>query len=196
MNPGTLSNEAQRVDPSLSEGFQLVVARVRQALAKVGESLDSALKADPYHGAIEFGVRALRSVVGAAEKAGKPIPFEVMLAAGVQVVKDLASIANEKGYLDDSEIETFLKEVLQQAMQQFIQLDADEGKMSPEQANAVGSKIAEAQGAMGSGGAADDEAGEAPQEEAAESPDEEAAEVAQEPDEMGKRRGVLAGGAR
>lgn len=128
---------AEGLDPRLLELVQLVVARTREALVASAGELDTALKADPVQAGVEFGVRALRAVVGAAEEAGKPLSFEVVINAGIVVIQDIASIAVEKGYLADGEIETFLKEVFQQSIAAYARMDMDEGKLTKEQMAAV-----------------------------------------------------------
>jgi hypothetical protein len=128
--PPDAGAQGGQLDPKVVELFNLVVARTMQALTKVAPGLDAALKADPVQGAVKFGVQALRTVVMAAQKAGKSIPFEVVLNAGMQVIKEIAGIANDKGYLPDNQIETFLKEVLQQSIAQYAQLDAKDGVLS------------------------------------------------------------------
>ena len=128
---------AAAVDPRLLELVQLVVARTRDALAASASELDTALKADPVQAAIEFGVRALRGVASAAEEAGKPLSFEVVINAGVVVIQDIASIAVEKGYLQEAGIETFLKEVFQQSVAAYARLDMDDGKIGQEDMAAI-----------------------------------------------------------
>jgi hypothetical protein len=119
------------------ELFDLLVGRSLGALAQDAQGLDAALKSDPITGAVEYGTRALREVAGAAEDAGKPVPFEVLLGAGQQVIKEIAAIANEKGYVADEELETFLKEVFQQSIAKYAQLDVKEGKMRKQDLGAL-----------------------------------------------------------
>lgn len=114
----------------MQELFALVSSRVTDALAAAAEGLDTAMKADPYQAAVEFGTDAVREVANAAEEAGKQLPFEVLFAAGLQAIKDIAGIAVEKGYLAEDEIEVFLKEVLQQSIQRYTRSDMDDGKLS------------------------------------------------------------------
>lgn len=118
---------AKAPDERTKELFNLVVSRVREALARQGRDLDVGLKADPVGAAVQFGTLAVRSVVQAAQQAGKALPVEIIIAAGMQTVKDLAEIANDKGYLPDDGIETFMKEVFQQSIQQYAQADKEEG---------------------------------------------------------------------
>lgn len=119
-------------DPRQVELFNVVTGRTMEALAQDPDGLDVALKADPVAGAVEYGVKALWTVADAADKAGKPIPFEVMVASGMQVIKVLGGIANEKGYLADEDLEGFLVQAFQKAIGKYAQLDAQAGKMKPQ----------------------------------------------------------------
>lgn len=118
--------------PEHREAFSLVVGRTMEALAQDPRGLDAALKADPVAGAVQFGTSALWTVVDAADQAGRPMPFEVIVAAGIQTIKALGAIANEKGYLPDESIEGFLVQAYQQAIGKFAKLDADAGKLTDE----------------------------------------------------------------
>ncbi|MBI5270698.1 MAG: hypothetical protein HY856_13585 [Burkholderiales bacterium] len=144
-------------DPRAIELTQLVVARTLDALSKVGKELDTAMRADPIAAAVQFGTTSLRTVVMAAMRARRNIPFEVVMAAGMEVIKHLASIANEKGYLPDEQIETFLKEVLQQSMAQYAKLDMQDGMLKPGEVDAMSQKLglgkpAQPKGALARGG--------------------------------------------
>jgi len=124
-------------DPRVKDLFNLLVARTMDALTKVAPQLDSSLKADPVQAAVQFGTRALRSVVMAAMRAGKNIPFEIVVNAGMQVIKELAGIANDKGYLPDEQIATFLKEVFQQSLAQYTKLDMADGMLNQSEVQAI-----------------------------------------------------------
>lgn len=113
------------------ELFDLVVGRTLDALSKVGQDLDTAMKADPIRATVEFGTSALRTVAMGADDAGKPISFDIMIQAGMQVIKELGGIANDKGYLPDEGIETFLKEAFQQSLSKYTKMDADDGMIDP-----------------------------------------------------------------
>jgi hypothetical protein len=114
------------------ELFDLVVGRTMKALSTNAQDLDTALKADPIQAAVEFGTSALRTVAQGAGDAGKPISFDILAQAGMQVIKELAGIANDKGYLPDEEIETFLKEAFQQSLSKYTKMDADDGTLKKE----------------------------------------------------------------
>lgn len=136
------------VDPKLLEAFGVIVARVRQALAKVAPDLDSALKAQPVTAAVNFGVAALRQVVAAAEQAGVQLPPEAVLAAGMQMLKDLAEIALQKGYIREAELQPFLKEGFQQAIARYTQLDAKEGRISQQDMGAIQQSMGSPRGVL------------------------------------------------
>lgn len=134
------------------ELFDLVVGRTLGALAKNGDDLDKAMQADPIKATVEFGTSALRTVAMGANDAGKPISFEILIQAGMQVIKELAGIANDKGYLPDEGIETFLKEAFQQSLSKYTKMDADEGMIDPkdlEKAKAFANPGQEAQAKAG-----------------------------------------------
>lgn len=114
------------------ELFDLVVGRTMKALAQSADDLDRAMKADPIEAAVQFGTSALRTVAQGAGDAGQEISFDILAQAGMQVIKELAGIANEKGYLPDEEIETFLKEAFQQSLSQYTKMDAADGTLKKE----------------------------------------------------------------
>lgn len=125
------------IDPRMLDLAQLVASRALDALAKVGGEFRSALKADPVQASVEFGTHALRQVAQAATEAGKPLPFEVVMAAGMMVIKEMAAIAVEAGLLPEEQIETFLKEVLQQSIATYARLDRQDGLINDEHASAL-----------------------------------------------------------
>jgi hypothetical protein len=129
---GEDTGEGQQYDPKMVELMNLVTARALDALAKSGRDLDLALKADPVRAAVQLGTSTLRTVAMSAEDAGKPLPFEVLMAAGINVIKELGAIANEKGYLPDDGIETYLKEAFQQSLVKYAQMDMTDGKIDAE----------------------------------------------------------------
>jgi hypothetical protein len=133
--------QAAKVDPKLVALVELVASRTMQALAQVGPDLDAALKADPVDAAVKFGTQALRQVVMAAMQAGKELPFDAIVNAGMVVIKELAAIANDKGYLPDEQIETFLKEVFQQSLAEYTRLDMKDGMLTQGDMQAMQEKM-------------------------------------------------------
>mgnify|MGYP000405538675 CR=1 FL=1 len=111
--------------------FDLVVGRALDALSRDGPGLDAALRADPVKATVAYGTQALRTVAQAAQDAGKPIPFDVLVQCGMQVVKELGAVANDKGYLPDEQIPVFLKEAFQQSISKWAQADVQDGALDP-----------------------------------------------------------------
>ncbi len=129
---GEDAEEPEANSPQDKELFDLVVARTLEALTSNAQDLDTALKADPIQATVMMGTSALRTVAKAADDAGKPIKFEVLIQAGMQVIKELGGIANEKGYLPDDQIDVFLKESFQQSLSQYAKMDIEDGDLAPE----------------------------------------------------------------
>jgi len=120
-------------DPAMMELFSTTVDYTRQMLAEGAEEVLAAMRVDPVAAAVKFGVRALRTVVQSAEEAGSPLPPEVVLAAGVQTIKDLGAVAEANDLLSEDQDDVFIKEAMQQAIAEFAQLDSDEGLIGEEE---------------------------------------------------------------
>lgn len=129
------------IDPQMLEAAQLMVARCRTALANDAEGVDAAMQADPIQAAVVNGVRVVRGMAKAADKAGRSMPFDVLMATGMQIIKDLAGIALEKGYLAEEDLPTFLKEVTQQSLRQYIAADLEDGTMTDDEFESVQAKL-------------------------------------------------------
>lgn len=132
-------------DPRTRELVDLTVSRVLEVLTSQSRELMAAMQGDPVRAAVEFGTTAVREVAEAAERAQGPLPPEVLLITGVEVAKYIADVANQKGILPDAQIETFLKEVFQQSMTKYLDLDMKAGRVPPEQ-------MQQMQQVLGSGG--------------------------------------------
>lgn len=146
---GALAQAGGRPDAAKQGLFETTLAHVMQALTSNSQALDQALQRDPIAAAVNMGTSAVRSVAqGASQATGKDIPFDVILAVGVTLIKKLADIANQKGYLPDEQIETFLKEAFQQSIHKWMGLDERDGKMSAGQVSQVQRKLGGASGAM------------------------------------------------
>lgn len=136
-------------DPGKQGLFETTLAHVLDVVTQNAEVLDKALQQDPIAATVNIGTSAVRSVIeGATQATGKQIPFDVVLAVGVTLIKKLADIANQKGYLPDEQIETFLKEAFQQSIHKWMGLDEKGGKMTAGQVNQVQRKLGGASGAM------------------------------------------------
>ncbi len=114
------------------ELFELAVGRTLEALAQDPDGLDSALKADPVSGAVNYGTKALHVIAESAEEAGSPLPLEVLIGAGMQVIKVIGGIAEQKGYLAEEAMETYLKEAFQRSLAKWTQMDMQAGKIDRE----------------------------------------------------------------
>lgn len=135
------------------ELFDLVVGRTMKALSQSAQDLDAALKADPVQATVKFATAALRTVAQGAGDAGKPISFDILAQAGMQVIKEIAGIANEKGYLPDEGIETFLKEAFQQSLSEYTKMDAADGTLKKEDLDKVKGLAAPQEEAQAAGSA-------------------------------------------
>jgi hypothetical protein len=140
-------------DPQAQQLFQLAVSRVLEALGKDGRGLDAAMKADPIRASVQYGTAAVRTVAQSAQDAGKPIPFDILIQVGMQTVKELAAVALQKSYIQESQVEVFLKEVFQQSLAKYAQSDIQDGSITPQMAQQVSQKLGTA-GAAAMGGAA------------------------------------------
>lgn len=138
--------QGEGVNPQEVEAVQLVAGRAMQALQSSAGELDSAMKADPIRATAELGTTALRKVVQAASSAGKEIPFNIVLMAGIVLIKGMAQIAVEKGYLQEGEIEVFLKEAFQQSVSAYARMDAGDGLIGQDQAGQLQQAAGQMQG--------------------------------------------------
>jgi hypothetical protein len=162
---------AKPASPQMQAQFDLLLGRCRQIMEKAAQEWISAIQKSPVDGAVTLGTTTLRHMVMASTQAGQPVDPTVLLNVGVQLVKDVAAIANAAGVVPDAQLPQYLQQVMQQSMAQYLQMDAKEGLLSP-QDKALGSDIVS-------------EGKEDPAEEASETPQQEEAEDAQEPPEPG-----------
>ena len=162
----------KQASPEQQEQFDLLVGRARQLMAKDADTWLRALKLSPVTAAVKMGTQILRSLAQSSEKAGFPVDPAVLMHAGVTLVKDIAGIANDHDIVPDAELETYLQQVMQESIAEYMRLDADEGLM-PEQGE---------QSLPGDPATPDDTT----EHEGAESPALEKREVAAEPPETGE----------
>lgn len=132
--------DASPGDPKLQQLYELTMARVLEVLTAQKRELLAAMQGDPVAAAVKFGTEAVRQVSDAAERARGPLPWQVVIATGVQTVKYLAQIASDRGLLPDERIEAFLKEVFQRSVGEFASADAKAGKGQPPDGGAVASR--------------------------------------------------------
>ena len=134
MAPGQTEQGAkQPASPEQQAQFDMLLGRARQIMGETAEEWMQALKLDPVATAVKFGTQTLRHLAQQSEQAGQPVDPAVLIHAGIQLVKDVAGIANEAGVVPDEKLEGFLQDVMQQSIAEYLRMDADEGLISPEQ---------------------------------------------------------------
>ena len=134
MAPGQTEQAAkQPASPEQQAQFDMLLGRARQIMGETAEEWMQALKLDPVATAVKFGTQTLRHLAQQSEQAGQPVDPAVLIHAGIQLVKDVAGIANEAGVVPDEKLEGFLQDVMQQSIAEYLRMDADEGLISPEQ---------------------------------------------------------------
>lgn len=130
-----LTNTSPKAKPASKQQqaqFDLLLGRSRQLMEQNADEWLATLKAAPVDGAVTLGTTTLRQMAQMSEKAGQPVDPAVLLHAGVQLVKDVAAVANAAGLVSDEELPAFLKDVMSQSMMQYLKDDADEGLLSPQ----------------------------------------------------------------
>ena len=134
MAPGQTEQAAkQPASPEQQAQFDMLLGRARQIMGETAEEWMQSLKLDPVTTAVKFGTQTLRHLAQQSEQAGQPVDPAVLIHAGIQLVKDVAGIANEAGVVPDEKLEGFLQDVMQQSIAEYLRMDADEGLISPEQ---------------------------------------------------------------
>lgn len=152
--------------------FDMLLGRCRQLLAESGEGFVAALKADPVRAAVKLGTQTLRELAMMSEKSGQPVDAAVLFHVGVTLVKDIAGLANDAGIVPDEQLESFLQQVMQESIAEYMRMDADDGLLEQAKEKAV----------PGDPATPDDTA----EHEGAETPALEQQEVAAEPAETGE----------
>ena len=134
MAPGQTEQAAkQPASPEQQAQFDMLLGRARQIMGETAEEWMQALKLDPVATAVKFGTQTLRYLAQQSEQAGQPVDPAVLIHAGIQLVKDVAGIANEAGVVPDEKLEGFLQDVMQQSIAEYLRMDADEGLLQPGQ---------------------------------------------------------------
>lgn len=132
MDQGT-TNPSPNAKPASQQQqaqFDLLLGRSRQIMGEAAQEWLSTLEKDPVQGAVTLGTQTLRSLAQASEKAGQPVDPTVLINVGVQLVKDVAAVANTAGLVPDDKLPEYLQEVMSQSMAQYLRMDADEGMLS------------------------------------------------------------------
>lgn len=123
----------QPATPEQQAQFDMLLGRARQVMGETAEEWMQALKLNPVSAAVNFGTQTLRHLAQQSEQAGQPVDPAVLIHAGVQLVKDVAGVANEAGVVPDEQLESFLQDVMQQSIAEYLRMDADEGLLQPGQ---------------------------------------------------------------
>lgn len=128
MSQGQPSAGASR-QPTADEQaqFDTLLGSCRQVMADTAEEWMQALQADPVAAAVKMGTQTVRYFVQKYEEAGQPFAPEVIIHAGITLVKDIAGVVNENGLVPDEQLEPFLQDVMQQSIAEYLRMDADEG---------------------------------------------------------------------
>lgn len=121
--------QSQAATPEQQAQFDKLLARSRTVMAQSAQEWMAALKDDPVRAAVHLGTALLRSLVQQSEKAGVPVDPAVVIHVGITMVKDIAGVANDAGVIPDDKLESFLQEVTQQSIAEYMRQDADEGLM-------------------------------------------------------------------
>jgi hypothetical protein len=134
MNLNQMAQEGQapsrkQATPEQQEQFDLLLGRARQLMAKDADIWMEALKTSPVTAAVQMGTSLLRQLAQQSEKAGFPVDPAVMMHVGVTMVKDIAGVANDHGIVPDEELESYLQQVMQESIAEYMRRDADEGLM-------------------------------------------------------------------
>ena len=123
------TSQAKPASEKQQRQFDLLLGRCRQVLGESADQWLQALEVDPVQAAVQMGTQTLRTLAMQSEEAGTPVDPAVLLHVGVTLVKDVAGIANEAGLVPDDKLESYLQEVMQLSIAEYMRMDADEGLM-------------------------------------------------------------------
>lgn len=117
--------------------FDMLLGRARQLMGEQAQEWHQAMEVDPAQAAVRLGTQTLRFLAMQSDKAGEPVDPAVLLHAGVQLVKDVAGLANDAGLVPDEQLEPFLQQVMQESIAEYMRMDADEGLLPPARGTAL-----------------------------------------------------------
>lgn len=133
--PNPTSGKTQPT-PEQQAQFDMLLGRARQVMGESAAEWKAAMEIDPAGAAVKMGTQTLRFLAQESEKAGQPVDPAVLLHAGVQLVKDIAGVANDAGLVPDDQLEPFLQQVMQESIAEYMRMDADDGLMPDQQGGA------------------------------------------------------------
>lgn len=113
--------------PEQQAQFDMLLGRARQMMGESAAEWKAALEINPAGAAVQLGTRTLRFLAQESEKSGQPVDPAVLLHAGIQLVKDIAGVANDAGLVPDERLESFLQDVMQQSLAEYMRMDAEDG---------------------------------------------------------------------
>jgi hypothetical protein len=126
------SPKAKPAEPKQQAQFDLLLGRCRQIMGEAADEWLATRAKEPVDGAVTLGTTTLRQMATMSEKAGQPVDPVVLIHVGIQLVKDVAAVANAAGLVSDEDLPGYLKDVMSQSMMEYLKADADDGLLSPE----------------------------------------------------------------
>ncbi len=135
---GDLSVPVAEEQPNVSAEEQTQYNQiVNNAYTLLYENMPALLKSiagggDPVTGVAQTAANAMSRLINSASRAGKKFPKDVVLAANMEVVEDLADLAKDSGIHDltDKEMES----VAYLTVEMYRQLQQDSGNIDPNEA--------------------------------------------------------------
>jgi hypothetical protein len=109
------------------EQFDLLLGRARQIIGESAQEWAQGLKLDAVSMAVKMGTGTLRQLVQMSTEAGQEVDPAVLINVGVTLVKDIAGIANHANIVTDDKLESFMQEVMQLSIAEYLRMDADDG---------------------------------------------------------------------
>lgn len=126
------SPDAKPANPQMQAQFDMLLGRSRQIMGEAAQEWLATLQQDPVAGAVTLGTSTLRKMAAMSQDAGQEVDPAVLVSVGVQLVKDVAAVANAAGLVPDEQLADYLKQVMQQSMAEYLRMDAEDGLLSPQ----------------------------------------------------------------
>ncbi len=156
------SPKAQPADPKRQAQFDLILGRCRQIMGQAAQEWLATLEKAPVDGAVTLGTSTLRQVAMMSQKAGQPVDPVVLIHVGIQLVKDVAAVANAAGLVSDQDLPGYLKDVMSQSMMEYLKADAEDGLLTAQDKQRAAGVLQEAGMGPGMRQATGDEPGDGP----------------------------------